>query len=404
MWHWVKRWRDWLMNDQIPLYRLRSQSQGLHVSYEKAGLTLHHSAIPWNAECLVVESLLKLPATGRRKNDFTMRLGDAAAVPPESLRRSDIDGQYRLFFRFPTPSASTEVRLYWRDHELGRAAVRIVPRDAYLRDFRLLTPTVSVRIGDELVAAQTFVSSQCRGLFATAQIANAGGLASLVDLGLCVQFRSERDGVVEEVPIRLSSSQLAGKEALVSATPKQAPRRIGTWSVNWLLDGQILASRQIRAISQRAFQKSLRISDSRFLVTRSEGVQVQRQVPTLTEVKRLGPCFLICSSEAGMAGLCHLEVRGHLTTDMQSPPLMEQTLLVSDGPSLFSPGTLDVAELQHLTGFELILNGTPLGSLSLRPVPRASFNTEGGYKPPPDFAWSNLADEELNERLSRLIG
>ena len=40
MWPWIKRWRDWAMHDLWPLYRIGPQSQALHFSYEKAGLTL----------------------------------------------------------------------------------------------------------------------------------------------------------------------------------------------------------------------------------------------------------------------------------------------------------------------------------------------------------------------------
>jgi hypothetical protein len=42
--------------------------------------------------------------------------------------------------------------------------------------------------------------------------------------------------------------------------------------------------------------------------------------------------------------------------------------------------------------------------LPLTPVPTASFTSEGGFRPVEDFAWSSAADEQLNERLGRLLG
>ena len=36
-------------------------------------------------------------------------------------------------------------------------------------------------------------------------------------------------------------------------------------------------------------------------------------------------------------------------------------------------------------------------------APAAIFNAEGGYKPPQDYTWSNAAEEEMNERLNRLL-
>ena len=75
MWPWIKRWRDWAMRDLWPLYRIGPQPQALHYSYEKAGLTLHEQPVPWNAEAVLVEALLRLPeSAGRRKADFHLRV------------------------------------------------------------------------------------------------------------------------------------------------------------------------------------------------------------------------------------------------------------------------------------------------------------------------------------------
>ena len=73
------------------------------------------------------------------------------------------------------------------------------------------------------------------------------------------------------------------------------------------------------------------------------------------------------------------------------------------GPTVFAPGTVDAADLGQVTTFELRLKGSVLGVLSLCPVPAASFTSEGGFKAPADFAWTPTADEELTERLSKLM-
>src|SRR5262249_31588943 len=39
----------------------------------------------------------------------------------------------------------------------------------------------------------------------------------------------------------------------------------------------------------------------------------------------------------------------------------------------------------------------------LGPPPAPPFNTEGAFKAPPEYTWSLAADEELNERLTRLL-
>jgi hypothetical protein len=51
----------------------------------------------------------------------------------------------------------------------------------------------------------------------------------------------------------------------------------------------------------------------------------------------------------------------------------------------------------------LSVNGQPLGVLSLCPAPTAAFTSEGGFKPPHEFTWSAAAEEEMAERLNRLL-
>src|SRR3954468_14338379 len=100
---WIKRLRDWAMNDLWPLHRIGPQPQALHFSYEKAGLVLDNQAIPWNAEAVLVEALVRLRTNpGRRKADFILRLGNSDVVHiPETMRREDADDRWRLFFRLP---------------------------------------------------------------------------------------------------------------------------------------------------------------------------------------------------------------------------------------------------------------------------------------------------------------
>lgn len=416
MWHWIKRCHGWVMNEILPLYRLRTQSRGLHVSYEKAGLTLHHGTIPWNADAVVVEATLKLPREASRKNDFRIEFpssnharepgGRARSILPETFRRTESD-QHQLFFRLPVPTANTTVELFWRTHRIGSTELNCVSEDEYRRALRLDSATVFVRIGDRTVAARTFVSTQSRGLHAVAHLSNPYGLAPLVDLNPRVRFRSDRAGILDEIPICLSSTQLSVKEALISAMPRTFSRRIGSWSIEWLLGEDVLVSRQVKAISQKAFHRSLQVLDTRFVVSNGAEFRLDRHAPPLKEITgstRVGPCFLIGSSEPGMAGICELQVRAQLPGGLGHPPLSEQELFISDGPAVFAPGTIEADEAAQISAFLLENKGQSLGSLSLRPIPEASFNTEGGFVPPPTFSWSSLADEELQERLNRLLG
>ncbi len=404
MWPWIKHWLDWAMHDLWPMHRLGPRPQALHYRYEKAGLTVHDQAIPWNAEAVLVETLVKLPA-GRRKADFQLVLPNLPPVPAESLRRDDGEDRHRLLFRLPPPTRTVVAEVMWRTTSLGQVTLPVVGRDEFVQQLRVQMPTLFVRLGDQNVACQTFVSTQCRGLIASALITSPTSLVPLMDLDLHVEFRSERSGAVCKSPVQLASTQLATRQALVTVVPRKFPRRIGTWTATWMLGDRPLVTQRVKAISLRQFQKSLRVSDTRFVVQAGKGgaVSLQRQVPHLQGDDRLGPCFLVSSREPGMAGLCTLHVNAQVPGAVRTPILAEQEVLISDGPTVFAPGTLEAGELGQVSAFELRLKNQSLGLLSLCPAPAAAFTSEGSFKPPDDFAWTVAAEEELNERLGKLL-
>jgi hypothetical protein len=391
------------MHDLWPLYRIGPQSQAVSYSFEKAGLTLHNQPIPWNAEAVLVEAQLSAKEPARRKADYALRLTGQAPLPADSLRRDETDGRYRLFFRFPPPRATTTAELLWKGHTLGQLTLPVIDAATFVAGLRLQLPTLAVRLGEQSVACQTFVATQCKGLVANAILVSPTSLAPLADLGLHVEFRCERAGTTHDVPVPLCSTQLAGRQAVLTAVPPKFPRRIGSWTATWKAAGQVLATHRVRAISQKSFLRSLRVSDTRFVVETKEGVTLRRQVPPPGEAVRVGPCFLVSSREPGMAGLCKLQVHAQVPGIISPPLLLEQALLVTDGPTIFAPGTIDAADAQQVTTFELRQRGELLGVLSLCPVPTANFTAEGGFKSPTDFAWTPTAEEELSERLSKLM-
>jgi hypothetical protein len=207
------------------------------------------------------------------------------------------------------------------------------------------------------------------------------------------------------MPVRLCTSQLGGRQALLTVVPKAFPKKVGVWTAEWVVADRVLATQRLRSISARTFQKSLRISDTRYVVRTHEGeMRLERQAGELAAVERLGPCFLVCSREAGMAGLCTVQVRAQVPGSVRPPLLLEQEVLISDGPTLVAPGTLDAGDLAQVRGFELSVKGQSLGVLPLQPAPEATFTSEGGFHSAPEFVWSQAADRELSQRLNRLLG
>src|SRR6185369_1498894 len=122
-------------------------------------------------------------------------------------------------------------------------------------------------------------------------------LAPVADLGLRVAFRNERTQAEYEVPVALSSSQLAAREALITAVPPRQPRRVGAWTVTWRVGTRELARQKVEGIPAKWFA----------VADKSGVVKPVRQIPA-GDLARIGPCFLVASSEPGMAGACVLQV------------------------------------------------------------------------------------------------
>src|SRR5260370_22860604 len=222
MWLWIKRWRDWAMHDLWPLYRLGPQSQALHYSYEKAGLIVHDQPIPWNAEAVLVEASVRLsPNQARRKADCQLRLPGPLLYPAEQLRRIENDNLYRVSFRVPPPTATVNAELLFRERTLGQMTLPFLSRTEFVQGLRLHMPTVYARIGPDTVACQTFVTSQCKGILASALVVSPTSLAPLLDLDLQVEFSCERGGAAQRLPAVLCSSQLAGRQALATVVPRK---------------------------------------------------------------------------------------------------------------------------------------------------------------------------------------
>src|SRR5271166_55761 len=111
-----------------------STAAGLHVRYEKAGLVLDALPIPWNADAVIVEANVSLPASAPRdKQDFTLKLSsDAPPAVAEVILQAKKKGPARVFFRMPVPAQTCSAAVFWREHPLGTADIPVVARADFL--------------------------------------------------------------------------------------------------------------------------------------------------------------------------------------------------------------------------------------------------------------------------------
>ena len=160
MWRWAKRWIDWVRNDLFALVRRRrSGFSVVHIGYEAGGRTHPELPVPWLADAVVVEVVLRLPPTARRKADFALRFPLAAPIPAESVRP---DGdRYRITFRFPVPRCTTTGELLWKHRPVAPVTIPVLTATTFLGGLTLANPTLAVRLGGS-AGRRTFVPDGCR--------------------------------------------------------------------------------------------------------------------------------------------------------------------------------------------------------------------------------------------------
>jgi hypothetical protein len=387
-----------------------SSNSGLHVRYEKAGLILDSLPIPWNADAVIIEANVRLPANvPRTKEEFTLQFSSGAPTAwAEILMQPTKHAPMRVFFRIPVPLLSCTTHCYWREHLLGQVDVPIVTSSAFVQEFKLEMPTLQVTLGNRTVACQSFVNAHVKSVFASALLRGAGPLAPAIGLDLCVQLQRSNGTVVSTVPVSLTSEQKRARQALATVMlPK--PRTLGTYQVSWHLGSRCLHRQPLRVVAKKSFLSSLRVSATRFIVNRQDGTrQSLRSLPaadgqlTLEGIESVAPVFFVCSNDLGMAGSAPFTLRA-LAGDVITTLAILDNVLVTDGPTPIVLGSVPASELAGIKHFTLGTGETILGNLPLVPAPKAEFNAEGGFAPLDDFLWSAAAEEQLNDRLGKLL-
>jgi hypothetical protein len=383
-----------------------AQQGGLALRFEKNGLVVANEPVPWNADAVVLEAMLKIPATVPwRKSDFQVHIPGIPPTGPHALTREDGGEKYRVQFRLPRLAETTWAEMVWRGQVLARTMIPVLRPDAFLDSLQCRAPTVAVRLDDTTVACQAFLSAQGKGVLASCLFSSPTCLAPLADLDLAVEFVEVAAERTQRVPVRLAAHQWASREALATVAMPRRPNRLGLWLVRWVVAGRVLAQRELRVLGKRQLNKMVHVAEGRFV---AEGADRRLTlVPDLTSAKgaaRAGPCFLLASRLPGLAVRLQLEVRIKTKTPALPPTAHVEPVLLADSPTPYLPGTLSWDDLNHVLGFELWCDGRVLSFLSVLPAPAAHFTAEGGFRPTTeDFVWSSAAEEELTNRLTRLV-
>ncbi len=77
---------------------------------------------------------------------------------------------------------------------------------------------------------------------------------------------------------------------------------------------------------------------------------------------------------------------------------------MAGAPAVVLPPLLTPQAFQEIEAFELCCGGRCLGTLETVRRPPVRFTGEGGYSGTEEFAWTAQAEQELADRLGKLLG
>lgn len=368
--------------------------------YEKDGLSVAGQPIPWNAESILVETVVAAPPRAQCKADYQLVIpgqGHArlVALCPET------QDSIRLYFRLdPLPKTQT-LKLFWRGRPLGQLELPHLGAEQFLSELRLESPTTFARLGGRHVACQAIVEGQGSGLMACGLLKSPTSLLPLVGLGLTLELVGPLADQVYRVPFSLAGPQVLPRQALLSTPIPDWTGTPGMWQLRWTVAGRPLAQTEVRVVPREEFWESLYIPKRCHVSQQGEGADLCLQAADHPAPFLLR--FRIASRVTGLAAVCLLQVALRFKAANRPSRRAENEVLLTGVPDAGCTVEIPVDDYEEVEAFELSGAGRFLGSVASGPTPIASFTSEGGFRPPGDFPWTPAAEVALHEYLNRLL-
>jgi len=378
------------------LFRRAPRIRSVHFSYEKAGLRVPADAIPWNADAFYLEIDIDAGTSlSGYVQDYYIIAPGRTLVRAYAVEPLDMEGNYRALFRLGPGENNSSYSVLWRTSVLGHVAPVWLRPNEFLDGMKLESPTVFARLGQHYAACQAVVEGQPEHLTACALLRGNAGLLPILDWDFTLELGQREANTVYRLPIRLTGSQVAGQQALVSTPLPRFTFREGTWTLRWLVRDCELARSELRVVSADSFRKSLYVA----LAEPCESSTLDF-VDTPFHAKH--PSLRIASREPNIAAWCPLEAVIHFRDPTRMPQHLKTRLFITDLTCPAQGAEAIECNYQEVKEFDFFSDGYFVTSVDWHPSPTALFDSEGGYHAIDDFDWTPARDIELNDRLNQL--
>ena len=290
--------------------------------------------------CLLKRSFACRRAAVALREDFALYMPDGRSVRAAGLRECGPE-RLRVSFRLLPLREAMAVTVTWRSRKLSRLKLPYLGETEFLQGLRLDAPALLARIGGRSTPCAAIVAGQCDGLSCCGLLTNSTSLLPLAGMEFTIEFVHDASGRSYRVTPPLGRAELTSRRAFVMLQPKDFPDCPGPWSVRCSVAGRPLATLELRVVTPDAFERSIYLVDACYQCEKGNGAATIRPYPTiLGDIRRLGPRFRVASREAGVAGLC--------TLDMRDPSPRPGRIVGSPGTRSADHGRGGVVRADHL--------------------------------------------------------
>ncbi|MEZ6139354.1 MAG: hypothetical protein R3B84_02175 [Zavarzinella sp.] len=363
-----------------------SKQRLLHLRVQQDGLLYENVPILWCADTIWIEGTLKLPVGARNKAEYRLHLADGKQVQATHLKQIDNSERFRLIFRLPPPANTTSAVVRWRQHEVGTIELPVVSKEEYSQHLQLDGAFSQIWENGTTNMGGTFISGQNHGWIIHTTIQHRVGLYGLSELPIVLELSHEAD-VPHHWDLVLPKHLLRGKSAQVPIFLPRLPKKAINYHATWSVAGDVRHSQRLQLLTAKQFVANLRLISQVMVGTHSQY-----------------PVFLLGSTSPRGTGKFGYELIFQASKEMPPVPqtgqcTMENGLLVIRGTEL----TVDQFRGDHR--YWLLIEGRQITELTPTSAPVVKFDAEGGFSTifDADFTWNDAADEELYDRLSKIM-
>lgn len=382
-----------------------NNKQSITIGYEIQGLRIDRALIPWNADSLLVEMLIRFPPKSPcAPKDFLITMGDDDPLIGNEIQITS-EGEFnsgKVLFRADPPVKNVTAKVYIKNKLRHEMAIPFLSREKFLKGLSFNQASLSCLYDQGAVACKSYYPAGIRNMSIGGIIKSVHGFEPLLGTTLALALTMGKNKKI--LPWTPNIPQ-AGEAMIPLTIPLGTfPRKMGVLESSLLVDGEEIGGGKFQGLSTPEFLRTIEILRAGFVVWNENNMpHLWDNLDSLKAGHRFGPTFWLHSDLQDCVGLADGKINGYLHGSVQPMTLWEGKIPITHVPRLFSPLSMASTHFQELKLFELVIARHPVSRISLASKPKAIFTNEGTIASPVSMdSESPISNKDLLKKLNSL--